>query len=367
MIKYLGDPLTFELLLQTYVGVGATGQTPTVALRRVTDGYYLDFNDNTFKSSGWTTRQKALTEVNATNSPGLYQYVLATSSIIAATGDYVAEYSNTGTPAGVDQETYSYVAVPPTAVQVRAEMDANSTQLATIKAKTDLIPASPAAVGDAMTLTPAYDAAKSAASQTTAAAIKAKTDNLPADPSSEAALIAEIDTRLPSSGYTAPDNAGIAAIGAKTANLPSDPASESLVVAAIGTRLAAADYTAPDNADVAAIKAKTDNLPAHPAAAGDAMALTGAYDAAKAAASQASVNALPTLAEIEASTIIAKEASLIEAIALLAGYTLSNPTFDARGNMLTGTITTATKSYALTATYDSTTGRLLTYEITEAS
>lgn len=41
----------------------------------------------------------------------------------------------------------------PTVVQIRTEIDTNSTQLAAIKAKTNTIPASPAAVGSAMTLT----------------------------------------------------------------------------------------------------------------------------------------------------------------------------------------------------------------------
>jgi hypothetical protein len=40
----------------------------------------------------------------------------------------------------------------------------------------------PAKAGDAMTLTAAYDASKTVASVTIAAAIKAKTDNLPASP-----------------------------------------------------------------------------------------------------------------------------------------------------------------------------------------
>jgi hypothetical protein len=53
--------------------------------------------------------------------------------------------------------------------------------------------------------------------------------------------------------------------------------------AAVSTRLATSGYTAPDNAGIGAIKAKTDNLPADPAsntqvstraAPGDAMALT---------------------------------------------------------------------------------------------
>lgn len=43
-------------------------------------------------------------------------------------------------------------------------------------------------------------------------AIKAKTDNLPADPASNT----QVNTRLATAGYTAPDNAGIAAIQAKT-------------------------------------------------------------------------------------------------------------------------------------------------------
>jgi len=66
------------------------------------------------------------------------------------------------------------------------------------------------------------------------------------------------------------------------------------IAADIGTRLATSGYTAPANSDIAAIKAKTDNLPASPAAVGSAMTLTSAYDAAKSAASQTSVNSIPT-------------------------------------------------------------------------
>lgn len=95
------------------------------------------------------------------------------------------------------------------------------TEVAAIKAKTDLIPASPA-------------------SETTLAAVKAKTDNLPADPASET----NVNLRLPTASYTAPDNSTIAAIAgyvdtevaaikAKTDNLPSDPADNSDILAAI--------------------------------------------------------------------------------------------------------------------------------------
>jgi hypothetical protein len=140
--------------------------------------------------------------------------------------------------------------------------------VAAIKAKTDNLPASPAAVGSAMTLTVAYDAAKTAASQTSvddlptntelatalagaddatlaaiaalnnlsAAQVNAEVDTALADVGLTTTITGRIDaaitSRLASAGYTAPDNALIAAIDAKTTNLPSDPADQSLVIAA---------------------------------------------------------------------------------------------------------------------------------------
>lgn len=43
-----------------------------IRIRRVSDGYYYDWNDDTFKNTGWTTLDQVLTEVDATNFPGLY-------------------------------------------------------------------------------------------------------------------------------------------------------------------------------------------------------------------------------------------------------------------------------------------------------
>lgn len=43
-----------------------------VRIRRVSDGYYLDWNDDTFKNTGWTTLNQICTQVDATNFPGLY-------------------------------------------------------------------------------------------------------------------------------------------------------------------------------------------------------------------------------------------------------------------------------------------------------
>jgi len=86
----------------------------------------------------------------------------------------------------------------PTAAAIRAEVDTNSTELAAIKAKTDALPASPAATGDIPTA--AAIRAEVDANSTELAAIKAKTDALPASPAATgdiptaAAIRAEVDT-----------------------------------------------------------------------------------------------------------------------------------------------------------------------------
>jgi hypothetical protein len=126
-------------------------------------------------------------------------------------------------------------------------------------------------------------------------------------------LDAAVSSRLATSGYTAPDNVSITAIKAKTDTLVNGPtlvqiegstvlAKEATLadkasqasVTALGTPMQASSYTAPDNISIAAIKVKTDVIPASPAAVGSAMTLSPAYDAAKTAATQTSVNAIPT-------------------------------------------------------------------------
>jgi len=104
------------------------------------------------------------------------------------------------------------------------------------------------AAGSAMTLTPAYDAAKVAAPESggNVAAIKTKTDNLPSDPASNT----QVNTRLATSGYAAPDNSGISAIKTKTDNLPADPAVEGNIQAHVADALAA--YDPPTKAELEA-------------------------------------------------------------------------------------------------------------------
>ncbi len=205
-------------------------------------------------------------------------------------------------------------ATAPTAADIRAEIDANSTKLdvavstrasqtsvdtvddfldtevAAIKAKTDNLPASPAAVGSAMTLTAAYDAAKTAATQASVDDIPTNAELATALAAADDAVLAAVaalnnisaagvrtavglasanlDTQL--AALAAYIDTEVAAIKAKTDALPSDPADASDIAASFSslasTLTTIAGYV---DTEVAAIKAKTDLIPAAPAAVGD--------------------------------------------------------------------------------------------------
>ena len=85
-------------------GAYLTGLTDVlIEIRRKSDGFYFDFNDTTFKSTGWTTRQLAMTEMDATNSAGAYYYDFNTASL--SDDDYFVRVSQTGsTMINVPQE-----------------------------------------------------------------------------------------------------------------------------------------------------------------------------------------------------------------------------------------------------------------------
>lgn len=166
------------------------------------------------------------------------------------------------------------------------------TEVAAIKAQTDLIPAAPAAVGDIPTAAVVADAVWDEAlaghlgAGSTGSALNGA--GAAGDPWGTAlpgayaagtagkivgdALDAAVSSRLATAGYTAPDNATITAIAADTAAILVDTAE----IGAAGAGLTALATQASVNTiddfldtEIAAIKAKTDNLPAAPAATGD--------------------------------------------------------------------------------------------------
>ena len=70
--------MEISVVLANSNGALLTGKAASTALkiRRVADGYLLDWNDLTFKASAWGTIATTLTEVDATNLPGGYKKVV---------------------------------------------------------------------------------------------------------------------------------------------------------------------------------------------------------------------------------------------------------------------------------------------------
>ena len=158
----------------------------------------------------------------------------------------------------------------PSVVQIRTEMDANSTKLANLDATVSsrLAPSGTLATVTTLTNAPTVPTAAAIATQvrTELATELARVD-------------AAVSTRLATSGYTAPSTAPTAAANASAVR--TELATElARVDAAVSTRLAGSAYTAPANSDVTAIKAKTDLLETTRLAQCSTVATTGAQLAA---------------------------------------------------------------------------------------
>jgi hypothetical protein len=138
--------------------------------------------------------------VNVTQVNGTTQTAGDLAAMITAVDDYVDTEV-----AAIKAKTDNLPASPANEATLTTIASYIDTEVAAIKAKTDNLPASPAAVGSAMTLTAAYDAAKTAATQISVdtiddfldmeiAAIKSKTDNLPSDPADASDIAASFTT-----------------------------------------------------------------------------------------------------------------------------------------------------------------------------
>ncbi len=178
-----------------------TGLTDVLLeIRRESDGYYLDFNDSTFKNSGWTTRQEQMAELDVTNSPGTYFYNFDTTGfsddnyyirVTSATayntpwegelkvGDYVdnldATVSSRASEANATSNTSSII----------SEVDANETKIDLVQSDvTDILADTNETQGKLPTNNIMGSSVKTDKDDEIDA-IKAKTDNLPSDPTSE--------------------------------------------------------------------------------------------------------------------------------------------------------------------------------------
>lgn len=231
-------------------------------------GLALEATLTAIKGPGWTDETLAALKV-AIGSGGLTEAQVRTA-LGLSTANLDTQLSGinaktTNLPADPASESLLEAAIgaiptvtPPSVIDIRQEMDTNSTKLTAINSKTANLTSTPA---DEILLEAAI------------AAIPTVT------PPSVIEIRQEMDA----------NSSKLSAIISKTANLPSDPADESLLEAAI----AAIPTVIPPSAveirqeidnnstKLSAISLKTNNLPMSPAAVGSAMTLTSAYDKAK--------------------------------------------------------------------------------------
>ena len=250
---------------------------------------------------------------NMTGSAGTYQLAFRSAGANVGSGSIVwsgtAEVPastfnpSTDTVANVTlcatTTTLTNAPTVPSVVQIRQEMDANSTRLSNLDTSVSSRLASasyqaPSTPPTAAEITTAVWAAAdktgysltSAERSAIAAAVEGSLLNEADGQAVLNAIVSAIgNTNLSEVSLVAAVRADLERAGGKIDSIPTTSAPSASTVAgavrtelgielgridaAVSTRLASASYTAPANSDIAAVKAKTDNLPASPAATGD--------------------------------------------------------------------------------------------------
>ena len=186
---------------------------------------------------------------------------------------------------------------------------AKDTSIDAIKAKTDTIPALPAAVGSPMTLT---------VGERTAIANEVESQII--DDTDAEKVLKAITDKIASVNPSLDDLtlAGIAS--AVRTELTTELAR---IDAAISTRLATAGYTAPANADISTIKSKTNNLPASPAASGEYTSALSAIQADLDNVSGSVGEALGRLDNVQAKTDLITTGTSLSIASAVVGSTIT--------------------------------------------
>jgi hypothetical protein len=221
-------------------------------------------------TSGTTTLLGRLTSTRAGNLDNLDAAVSTRSTFAGGAVASVTAPVTVGT--NNDKTGYSLAVTPPTAVQIRTEMDLNSTKLAnldaTVSSRSTYAGADTAGT---TTLLGRLTSGRSANLDNLDVAVSTRSSHAAADVwavttrtlSSFGALVSDTTTAVWGAASRT-----LTAFGFSVTATVSDKTGYSLTTAydAAKTALPSSSYVAPDNAGIAAIKAKTDNLPFAPAA-----------------------------------------------------------------------------------------------------
>jgi hypothetical protein len=199
-----------------------------------------------------------------TGSTGFYSGNMAGSA-----GTYQIAFraagANVGSGSIVWDGTAEVASSAPSVVQIRQEMDSNSTKLANLDATVSsrLAPSGTLAVVTTLTNAPA---------SVTPQQIRAEMD---ANSTKLANLDATVSSRLATSGYTAPSAAPTAAQnatavwGAATKEITGGTVTTLTNAPSVPSAASIRAEIDSNSTQLAAVRAKTDNLPASPAATGD--------------------------------------------------------------------------------------------------
>ena len=123
-------------------GNHVSGETATLQIQKVSNGYWYDFSDDAFKASGWTSKTVNLTE-DSTN--GLYYYTFNPPSGETTAEEYIFLVDNASVTYGDHQsETAHYqdITVPDNTSIAAILIDTGTTipaTIATLDSKSDVI------------------------------------------------------------------------------------------------------------------------------------------------------------------------------------------------------------------------------------
>jgi hypothetical protein len=234
-------------------------------------------------------------------------------------------------------------------VALKALIDEVQALVGQVKARTDLVPDEPAAVGDAMTLTAAYDAAKTAATQTSvngvASAVTALGEPLQAadytEPATAEAIATQVEVQIIN------DDDGRAVLQAIADKIMAEEISSTVIAQSVRAELA----TELGRIDVAISTRSTltaEDIPEGLTAAEVWSATTRTLTEAAGLTTEqaAQLAALPTLTEIEGTTVLAKAADLegLPTLADIEGSTVLAKSADV--DALAGDVPTASETAA---------------------
>jgi hypothetical protein len=197
-----------------------------IAIRRVSDGYFFDFNDLTFKNVGWTTRQLAMTEISATNAAGEYYYNFNTATITNPSSNDTYEIRVTQSPGTTVKNLpqVGEIKVGQFVDKIDASISTRSVPGDAMDLITDAIDSNSVATSGANEIRDTILSDSTSFNGASIALIKSKTDNLPIDPASQSLVntaitnaetnilaaitalndlsIVDIQTALTNQGYT---------------------------------------------------------------------------------------------------------------------------------------------------------------------